>query len=380
MSTGSRTVIIGAGIHGSSLAYYLTTFGETPLVIERAYVAAAASGKSGGFLAREWGSGVTVQLHQKSFDLHQKLANDLEVESFRMITTLSVDGSRKGKIDASWLDGKCSSKFMDSATAQVTPLELTEKLMSAALAAGAEYRVGTVNGISIENGKVKGVAIKGFDALIPADKVVICAGPWSGVMAEDYFGIDLPMEGIKSTSLVYKNNDAVQQEPYACFCAEDDYGCHLELYPRSNGDVYICGCGGSDYVRGDRFREGGDCAAPELILADPARVAAASASFGSMSSIGSRAPEVTQACMRPCPGDGLPVMGQVEGIEGAYLSCGHNCWGILWAPVSGLAMAELLLQGKSTTLDLTPFKPSRFMARGAKRGRKRGAMEVGEQW
>ena len=90
-SSAYRTIIVGAGtllrrdilpsitstcpvgIHGASLAYYLTKMGEKPLVIERSGVAAAASGKSGGFLAREWGSGPTVALHQKSFDLHKQL-------------------------------------------------------------------------------------------------------------------------------------------------------------------------------------------------------------------------------------------------------------------------------------------------------------------
>ena len=61
-------------------------------------------------------------------------------------------------------------------------------------------------------------------------------------MAEDYFGIDLPMEGVKSTSLVYANNAEVVREPYACFCEEDDNGCHLELYPRSNGDICTATC------------------------------------------------------------------------------------------------------------------------------------------
>ena len=67
-------VILGAGIHGASVAYYLSTkFGIFPTVIERTSIAAAASGKAGGFLAREWGSGVTQQLHQVSFDMHEKL-------------------------------------------------------------------------------------------------------------------------------------------------------------------------------------------------------------------------------------------------------------------------------------------------------------------
>eukprot|EP00955_Chlamydomonas_euryale_P015631 167293-Chlamydomonas_euryale.AAC.1 len=32
-----------------------------------------------------------------------------------------------------------------------------------------------------------------------------------------------------------------------------------QVYPRWNGEVYICGCGGSDYVSGARLRAGGDC-------------------------------------------------------------------------------------------------------------------------
>jgi glycine/D-amino acid oxidase-like deaminating enzyme len=312
--------------------------------------------------------------------LHKELAKELNIESFRVIDTIAVDSSRKGETVASWLDRKCSSTSMDSATAQVTPLELTQKLLAAAVAGGAEYMKGIVDGIKIEDNVVKGVSVSG-EGIIAADKVVICAGPWSGVMAEDYLGINLPMEGIKSTSLVYANNELVRQEPVACFCAEDEFSCHLELYPRPNGDVYICGCGGSDYVSGDRFRAGGDCSSPELIQADPARVAAAQASFKKMSSIGDRTPDVTQACMRPCPSDGLPCMGSVAGIQGAYISAGHNCWGILWAPVSGKAMAEVITKGVCSVLDIAPFNPSRFMpSRRGVRGRKRGSLEVGEQW
>lgn len=60
MSSKPPIVIAGAGLHGSALAYYLTKRGEKPIIVERHSVAAAASGKGGGFLARDWGSGVTV--------------------------------------------------------------------------------------------------------------------------------------------------------------------------------------------------------------------------------------------------------------------------------------------------------------------------------
>jgi hypothetical protein len=69
-----RVVVLGAGIHGASVAYYLSSkFGILPTVVERVSVAAAASGKAGGFLAREWGTGATVEISRVSFDMHEKL-------------------------------------------------------------------------------------------------------------------------------------------------------------------------------------------------------------------------------------------------------------------------------------------------------------------
>jgi hypothetical protein len=46
------------------------------------------------------------------------------------------------------------------------------------------------------------------------------------------------MQGVKSTSIVYHDLDAIRKEPYACFCQEDENNCHLELYPRLNGTSY----------------------------------------------------------------------------------------------------------------------------------------------
>mmetsp|Transcript_117745 Transcript_117745/g.208299 ORF Transcript_117745/g.208299 Transcript_117745/m.208299 type:complete len:106 (+) Transcript_117745:1-318(+) len=97
-------------------------------------------------------------------------------------------------------------------------------------------------------------------------------------------------------------------------------------------------------------------------------------------------PEQTQACMRPCPPDARPIMGKVGHIRGAYISAGHNCWGILWAPASGKAMSELIVDGAASTIDLAAFSPGRFGGaaaganNGRKRGRKMGSVDVGEQW
>ena len=52
-----------------------------------------------------------------------------------------------------------------------------------------------------------------------------------------------------------------------------------------------------------------------------------------------------QACFRPVTQDGLPLLGPIAGIEGAFVATGHSVWGILNAPASGEAMAELIVEG-----------------------------------
>jgi glycine/D-amino acid oxidase-like deaminating enzyme len=46
--------------------------------------------------------------------------------------------------------------------------------------------------------------------------------------------------------------------------------------------------------------------------------------------------------------------------EAAYIATGHNVWGILNAPATGEAMAELIANGTSGMIDLTPFDPTRL--------------------
>lgn len=93
----------------------------------------------------------------------------------------------------------------------------------------------------------------------------------------------------------------------------------VEVYPRPDGTIYICGIGGSDYIstadlKGGAFLE--DCQAKKQ------RVEAAKASFEQMSSLHRTSGELdrTQACMRPCPPDAKPYMGSIPGFEGAYIN------------------------------------------------------------
>lgn len=247
-------VICGGGIVAASIAYFLTQRGVKPLVVERSSVGCAASGKAGGFLARSWGDGSpTQQLHRVSFDLHEQLAETLGVTSYRRVRTVSVRAASAQRAAAQpraapWLDGPLLWSDMGGETAQVTPAELTSRLMDAAVAAGAVLRIGVVDGVDVgPDGDVTAVRVDGLP--VACARAVFAMGPWTTNLSRWLPGVNTPMEGILSASVVYRSaalRDAVTADPVALFCEEDArYGTHLEVYPRSNGELYVCGIGGS---------------------------------------------------------------------------------------------------------------------------------------
>jgi glycine/D-amino acid oxidase-like deaminating enzyme len=67
-----------------------------------------------------------------------------------------------------------------------------------------------------------------------------------------------------------------------------------------------------------------------------------------------------QACYRPITRDGLPLIGPVIGAESAYIATGHSVWGILNAPATGEAVAELIIEGAARSVDLSAFDPARL--------------------
>jgi glycine/D-amino acid oxidase-like deaminating enzyme len=67
-----------------------------------------------------------------------------------------------------------------------------------------------------------------------------------------------------------------------------------------------------------------------------------------------------QSAVRPVTEDGLPLIGAVSGVDGAYVATGHSVWGMLNAPATGEAMSELILDGAAHRVDLAPFAPGRL--------------------
>jgi sarcosine oxidase subunit beta len=62
--------------------------------------------------------------------------------------------------------------------------------------------------------------------------------------------------------------------------------------------------------------------------------------------------------------DANPLVGWVGEPAGLAVAAGFSGHGFMQGPAIGVGLAELLLEGRATTVDLTPFRPSRF-AEGA---------------
>jgi len=152
-----NVVVCGAGVIGASIAYFLAERGVAATLVERNTVACAASGKSGGFIARDWCDGQPqAELACTSFDLHEDLARTLDADyGYKRIDTLLVAGSDRGGVERyrgmaspDWLDGRCavhSAIGSTRTTATIHPERFTRALVDAACARGTRLVHGTAD-------------------------------------------------------------------------------------------------------------------------------------------------------------------------------------------------------------------------------------------
>jgi glycine/D-amino acid oxidase-like deaminating enzyme len=354
-----RVVICGGGVIGASIACFLSRRGVKPLVVERTGIACAASGKAGGFLARHWCDGAPLQqLARRSFDLHAELAEQSREDwGYRRLTTYGGLSTERAVIRGhaqspiAWVSPRVEIGHQLGSpedTAQVHPALFTAAMMRTAQRNGAELRLGLVTGIQHAAGRITGVAVD--SEIIEADAVIIAMGPWS-ILAAAW--LPLPaVYGLKGHSLVFDTGAAVP--PEALFLEFQEGSGELqspEFFPRPDGTIYVCAISSDSPLPVDPAAVGPDPGAIERLE----RIcAAASPALASVKIV------ARQACFRPIAADGLPLIGRVPGVEGGYVATGHSVWGILNAPATGEAMAELILDGATRTVDLAPFDPGRL--------------------
>jgi len=352
-----HVLICGGGVIGASVAYFLSRRGIRSTVIERMGVACAASGKSGGFLALDWCDGSPLdELARRSFALHAQLAEEIGGDwGYRRMTTYAGFAAARTRRSAGgyhldWVSDDVSLMQRlggTQTTAQVHPGLFTQALMQAAQP-HAELRIGRVTGVGREGARVTGVDVDG--ETVAGDAVVIAMGPWS-VLAAAW--LPLPaVFGLKGHSLVFDTGTQVPPEALFLDYREDTSAAHApEVFPRADGTTYVCAISSESPVPFD----------PAAVAPDEGAIERLEAMCARLSPVLARSPiRARQACFRPVTRDGLPLIGRLPGLANAYVATGHSVWGILNAPATGEAMAELIVDGAARTVDLAPFDPARL--------------------
>jgi len=404
-----RIVIAGAGIIGTSTAYYLTQnhndhLSTLTLVDPTGTIAPAASGKAAGFLALNWNDHhlPTGRLARRSFALHEELAMEegdgdggfgTERIMYRRSTAASirvVDDSINGRRRPSgkklqgveWAEGSSGGGAIgmaplgdESTIAQVHPKMLCDAMWDAVAASKANTNVPTtlMQGRVIEavydqtddddddGGKKILTGAKLEDGtILPADAILFACGPWTNPNNNnDNDGNDhdpYQMLGVKYHSAILPTDPlTLNQTVFFDGCGDP------EVYPRPDATAYCTGFPDPPIVVTER--PGQEEVRPDAVRTIVEAVRAASGGGGGDNGVLARDPIVEQSCYLPTTRDGLLVMGELLGSKGkgCFVAAGHGCWGILLGPGTGEAMASLMVEGRSTEyVDLEAFSPGRF--------------------
>jgi glycine/D-amino acid oxidase-like deaminating enzyme len=356
-----HVVICGGGVIGACTAYFLSRRGIDVTVVECSEIAAAASGKAGGFLALDWCAGTPLDaLARRSFQLHAELAKEIGADwSYRRMNAYGgtvVDERSARRHEPAELDWLSDGVILNSrlgtteTTAIVPPRTFTLAMMRAAQGLGARLRPGRVTGLlaGADGSAVRGAEVDG--GIIEADAVVVAMGPWS-VLAAHWMALPAVF-GLQSPSLVYDTGTDIPADAlFLDYHGDSGEAVSVELFPRGDGTTHITALSDQVPLPID----------PAAVMPDPRAIERLQAIAARLSpAFRTERILARQSCFRPVTQDGLPLIGAVPGSKGAYIATGHSVWGILNAPATGEALAELIADGAARSTDLAPFSPARL--------------------
>jgi glycine oxidase len=354
-------VIVGGGIIGLSIAWYLAREGVTVRVLERDRLGSHASSAAAGMLAPLAESDEITPLFslgKASLDLYptflEQLAFDSELDVLLEgpgLLRLAFNGKEADQLralvqtpagqelGAKWLDemevreiqpglpeAVCGAVYSPREQ-DVDPKRLVQALVKACQKQGVSF----VEGIHAEQ-----------QALVPSteSKTVYAAGAWTGELLAslDY---QLPVRPVKGQVVLL-------QQP-AKDLRYTLYGFGGYLVPRENGNVLV-GATSENAGFDERVTDEGI----EQLLTKATHLYSAADQFTFIEA---------WASVRPGTADDLPILGRLTGVENAYIATGHYRNGILQAPLTAKLMAELIITDKDPE-GLAPFSAARFQQAG----------------
>jgi D-amino-acid dehydrogenase len=225
-----------------------------------------------------------------------------------------------------------------SGAARVNGRLLRDAMTRAASKLGADVRHGSAT-VLIERGTVSGVQLDDDEGLA-CDAVIMAGGAWTGALTATAGG-SVPVEPQRGQiAHLDMPAEATGRWPFVV-CFHHHY---LLTFPEHRVVA------GATREHGSGFDHRVTAAGVREVLGEALRVAPGLA--------GATVVDV-RVGFRPVTPDGLPILGPIEGVAGAYVATGMGPTGLTVGPFGGALVADLAM-GIEPKLDITPFLASRF--------------------
>ena len=350
-----KTIIVGCGILGASIAYYLSKKQKDLLVVDKGYF---SSGTSGATQAWVWvhtkQPGFYAQTCLDSAKMYEDLIRDLDVDfeyetsgglslifdefqlrkAKRLVDTQNQHGITVQLLDRQEvlkkepnINQEILAATFFAGESSVFPMKLVQGLVQSAANQGVTFsyynEVLSIN--KLDNYKYLVNTIKGS---FLAEQVVLATGMWSRKIGQS-LGIDIPIELIRGELMV--------TEPLPPLIEHIVSG----IRQLKNGKLLI----------GYSKEYGGFNTETNI----KTTVSTAKQAVKMIPRLKQVRILRNFAGVRPIPNDGFPILGEVPDYDGLYVAVTHS--GYTLAPYIGKRMAELLLGYSS------PIHPSYQISR-----------------
>ncbi len=365
-------VIVGAGVHGLAIAYYLAKRGLISVaVLDKGYLGGGASGRNTAIIRSNYRTPQGVAFYDESVRLYEQLAGELDwnvmfsqqghltlAHTDRGVTTLRerAETNRLLKVDSSLIGREEIARL-------VPGLDVSDRMHQPVLAGlyhppggiirhdavvwgyargadrlGAEIHPFTeVTGIERNNGRVTGVVTS--RGTIATGTVVNATAGWCSTIAH-MAGVELPIVTHPLQALVTERlkpwlHVVVVSATLHVYVNQTDRG---EVVVGEEIDPY------SSYSMRSTLRFLENAAAHTLELFPCLARVKVLRQWGGLCDM---------------PPDFAPIIGPVDGVEGFLLDVGWGTYGFKAGPAAGYRIAELIATGRTPTV-LEPFALARF--------------------
>jgi sarcosine oxidase subunit beta len=366
----ANILIIGGGVMGASIAYHLAERGQTGVVLleKEEFFGQGATGRCAGGVRYQFATEVNIRLSLASLPMLERFPQEIGQEvdyrqcGYLFLLTTPADIAafernvalqRRLGVDTQWLSPaevrrRLPQMRLDDVLAGVfhqkdglvDPNGVVMGYVSAAQRCGAKCLTGVqVTGLGVQGGRVTGVQTSQGE--IAAGVVINAAGPWAGVIGQ-MAGIEIPITPVRRQMLTTTPLPQLDPEfPFVIDFAQS-------LYFHREGQGLLTGMSNPAELPG--FEQNVD---PEWELVN---LEAAAARLPLLETAGLAA---HWAGLYENTPDAHPVYGKTP-LEGFYVCAGFSGHGFMHGPVSGKLMAEIILDGGATTVDVSALDLERF--------------------